>query len=54
MNIINNLFGNTPFFGRKGKIKENDRYELMHIHSHSHSTKTAGKDGKMFLYTWRH
>jgi hypothetical protein len=29
MNIINNLYGNTPFFGRKGKIKENDRYELM-------------------------
>jgi len=30
MKIINNLFGNMPFYGRKGKITAQDKFDLMH------------------------
>jgi len=44
MNIINNLFGNTPFYGRKGKITSNDKFELMH--------SAASPRTNVYLYTW--
>jgi len=44
MNILNNLFGNTPFYGKKGKIKANDRYDLMHAGS-------ANIHTNVYLYT---
>jgi len=47
MNIINNLFGNMPFYGRKEKITQNDKYDLMH----SVGATSYGND--VFMPSWR-
>ena len=51
MNIINNLFGNMYFYGkkgRKGKFAANDKYELMH------NVSFAGQGSDAFRNSWMH